>query len=177
MTDEDLKKEIVIENGTALWDINTSEPIGGTYMGTFKFRCSLTPIQVIEANRDYRELLGKDPLNADPDAENLAYSLSQLRQRVISAPPFWNKDGHRFGGAKVDDVNVILLVLKAAIASEFKYREELKERHQSSLIKLKQALEAKYQKADEDTKTNQEFEELDKLSDLPAEEPKKKKKK
>lgn len=168
-------KDIVIESGSASWDINTSEAIGGTYMGTFKFRCVLSPMQIIEANRDYRELLGIHPASADPTADNLAYALSQLRQRVILAPPFWELNQTKFGGSNVKDIGVIDLVLEASFAAEVKYREELKQKHSQSLVRLKQALEDKFKQEEENNKVNEELNSLDELSDLPAEPPPKKK--
>jgi len=177
---EILKKDIIIENGFASWDINTAEPIGGTYMGTFTFRCVLSPLQIIEADRDYRDLLGPNPAMVDPVAENLAYALSQLKQRVIKSPPFWTEQAARFGGAHIKDTNVLDYVLKASFESEIKYREELKENHRKATERLRRALDEKYKKEDEELKVNKEMEELDlpldQLADLPVDKPTKKKK-
>jgi hypothetical protein len=178
---EILKKDIIIDNGYAIWDINTSEPVGGTYMGTFKFRCVLSPLQIIEADRDYRDLLGPNPAMVDPLAENLAYALSQLKQRVVQAPPFWTETQARFGGAHIKDTNVIDLALKAAFEAEIKYREELKENHKAATDRLRKALDAKYAQEDNLIKTTKELNELDQevlkeLNDLPTDTPKKKRK-
>ena len=169
-------KDILIDNGLATWAINTAEPIGGTYMGNFQFRCVLSPLQIIDADRDYRDLLGPNPALANATAEGLAYALSQLKQRIIKSPPFWTETAARFGGSHVKDTNVIDLVLRAAFQAEIKYRQELKEDHLKATARLKEALAKKYEKEDEEEKINNEFNELDQLQDLPEDKPKKKKK-
>lgn len=133
------------EEGTATWNLTFQGRMGGTYMGTFKFRCSLTPTQYLDADRDFRDLLGKNAELAGTHAEDVAYSLAQLRQRVMEAPPFWN-DGGRYGGGGVKDHDVLSKVLNAAIASELKLRKELEERHEKAINQLKEFLESKKKK-------------------------------
>jgi hypothetical protein len=150
--------DITIEQEYAIWELQDTAPIGGTYMGTFKFRCYLTPIQMIEADRDYRFLLGDHSPNlASETVENYAYSLAQLKQRVVQAPPFWN-DGSRFPGGNVKDKEIIALVFEAAIQAELKYRSQLEKRHKLQLEKLSKYIE----KQNEINKLAEEMEEMGK---------------
>lgn len=138
----------VSNDGVARWDINLTFPIGGTYMGTFVFRCILTPMQQIDADRDYRDLLGKNAEFANTMVESFAYAVSQLKQRVIQAPPFWSETLSRFPGSQVKDSEVLDAVLQAAVESEVKYRQQLGEKHAQALDKLK--LHIKQQKEAEE---------------------------
>lgn len=131
------------QNGVASWDINYHGDVSGTYLGTFRFRCSLTPLQYVDADRDFRDLLGTNAQFASTHAENLAYALAQLRHRIIEAPPFWTDGGGRYGGAAVKDHDVIDLVLEAAVQSELKYRSELRKRHAEAIEKIKKQVEDK----------------------------------
>ena len=140
--------DVTIENGIAIWDLNLTAPIGGTYQGTFKFRCALTPMQELEADRDYRELLGKNAEFANTRSENLAYTLSQLRQRVIQGPPFWNDGTSRFPGGQIKDSEILEVVLEASVQAEIKYREQLRDKHKKSIESLKKAIQRQEHEAD-----------------------------
>lgn len=151
-----LSDDISLEQEFGVWELQETAPLGGTYMGTFKFRCYLTPIQMIEADRDYRFLLGEtSPTLASETIENYSYSLAQLKQRVVQAPPFWF-DGSRFPGGNVKDKEIIALVFEAAIQSELKYRSKLEEKHKSQLEKLSKYIE----KQNEINKLAEEMEEM-----------------
>lgn len=144
--------DIFIQNDHATWNMVHLGALGGRYEGTFKFSCFLSPMQVISADKDYRDLLGNNPTLASSLADNLAYALSQLKYRVLEAPPFWN-DGSRFPGSSVKDIDVIDLVLEASIVAEIKYREELSKRHEDAIVKLKTAIQQK----EEAEKLNEEL--------------------
>ncbi len=164
--DEKVKEsDVTLEaNAVASWDMVHHGAVGGTYMGTFKFKCYLNPIQLIEADRDFRELLGPNSQFAATNAENIAYSLAQLKQRVISAPPFWTETYSRFPGGGVKDIDVLELVLEAAIVAEVKYRKDLNKKHEDAISRIKQTIENR-QKAEAEAReiaTNKELEELDK---------------
>lgn len=132
-------------HGVASWDLNIFAPIGGTYMGHFKFRTVLSPLQEIEADRDYRDLLGKNAEFAATYVENFAYALAQLRQRVISAPPFWMDGISKFPGSQIRDKEVLEVVLEAAVTAEVKYRKSLSDKHKTAVERLAKALEKKEQ--------------------------------
>lgn len=140
--DEKIKEsDITIENDVATWDIIHHGAVGGTYLGTFKFRCFLTPMQVVEADRDFRELLGPNAQFAAQNSENIAYALAQLKHRVLESPPFWTDSGFRFKGGGIKDLDVIDLVLEAAVMSEVKYRKQLADRHAEAIDRIKKTIE------------------------------------
>jgi hypothetical protein len=130
-----------LEDGTATYNLRHHGQISGTYMGVFRFLCSLNPIQYIEADKDYRELLGKNAEFASTHADTVAYALAQLRQRVIDAPSFWNEKGSRYGGSNLKDHEILEIILEAAVKSEVKYRQELHKKHEEAISKIKAALD------------------------------------
>jgi len=141
---------IHIEGNVASWDCVLQGNIHGTYIGTFKFRCFLTPTQKIACGRNYRELLGANPTLAMKHEDDLAFSLSQLKYRIISAPPFWSS-AVGLGGIQGDlpDENVINAVLEAAIDAELKYVAQLKDKREEAVERAKKAAERILQQRDE----------------------------
>lgn len=137
----DKNKIQISEDGTATWAIEITTKLGQTYQGVFQFRTILTPMQLIEADRDYRDLIGKNAEFASSIVENLSYILTQLKQRIIKSPPFWNAGSELFPGGQIKDNEVLNLVFEAAMASEDKFRQNLNELHKKSLEKIKAALE------------------------------------
>lgn len=137
---KDLEKDIIIEGNTATWDISIEGDIQGTYTGTFRFKCFLTPTQRLAASREYRELLGNNPTLATEHEDNLAFALSQLKYRILSSPPFWTSQNANMPG-DLPDENVIDAVLEAAIGAELKYKKQLKTRKQEAIEKAKKAAE------------------------------------
>jgi hypothetical protein len=134
--------DIVIENNTATWELKSEGPIQGTFSGIFKFKCYLTPMEQIRANREYRELIGPNHLTLPEHESFLAYSLTQLKYRVISSPPFWSSSQQLSGfSGDLPDENIISEVLTAAMDSELKYRNHLKKKKDEALEKAKKAAE------------------------------------
>ncbi len=131
-------EDIKIEGSVAIWDINAVGEILGTYIGQFRFRCFLTPMQQIAAGKEERDLLGVNLALANEHERFLAYALSQLKYRIISAPPFWNTS---VGGLQGDlpDENVIATILSAAIDSEALYKKQIKERKEAAIKRAKAA--------------------------------------
>jgi hypothetical protein len=111
---------MIIEDSQAKFDVNILGNIHKqTYMGNFKVKCVLSPLDYINADKLYRDLLGDNMAMASDRAKNLAFALSQLKYRVIEAPAFWE---HReLGGAHIEDDNVIMSILELAIEAEQKY--------------------------------------------------------
>lgn len=134
MENETLRSDIQINGYQATWTMKLEGDVQGTYSGNFTFRCFLNPLQTIAANREYRELLGPNPTSAPEHESFLAYSLTQLKYRIISAPPFWNstiQDSAMAGN--IPDENIISAVLSAAIDSEILYKSQLKSRKEAAL--------------------------------------------
>ena len=114
-----------------------------TYMGKFKVKCLMSPMDVLESDKLYRSLLGEQgPMFASERAKNLAFALSQLKYRVIDQAPFW--DNRRLGGSHIPDDNVIIEVVNLAIEAEDKFLE-LKEQEAE---KLKERLKAAFENKD-----------------------------
>jgi hypothetical protein len=64
-------EDIFINGEEATWSINLVAPFAGSYQGTFRFRCYLSPMGVIQADRDYRKLMGDNAALADPRGREL----------------------------------------------------------------------------------------------------------
>lgn len=127
-------EDIKIEGNVAVWDMKEDGVISGTYMGTFRFRCYLTPLQQIQAGREERDMLGQNIALAPEHERFLAYALSQLKQRIVSAPPFWisaNPNGNMPGD--LPDEEIIANILDAAQIAQRKYKFILKNRKDSAI--------------------------------------------
>jgi hypothetical protein len=155
--EKDKFPEIKIDGNIATWDIAAQGIINGTYTGQFKFRCYLTPLQQIAAGRDYRELIGANAALASEHETFIAYGLSQLKYRVISAPPFWSAGLSEFMG-DIADENIISLVLNAAINSELKYKEIMQIRQKDAIKKARDAAEQIKNSNNEDDEESDEEE-------------------
>lgn len=145
------RQDIRIDGNTASWEMHMEGAISGTYTGAFRFRCFLTPTQRLAAGRDHRELLGSNPTLATEHDDNLAFSLSQLKYRIISAPPFWSStlQVNNMAG-DIPDTNVIDAVLDAAISAELKYKAQLKQKNKDALLRAKEAAERMLKLRDEE---------------------------
>jgi len=127
------RSDIIIEGNTATWEMRMDGDIHGTYVGAFRFKCYLSPLQQIAADRERRELLGNQPLYASEHESFLAYALTQLKYRIITSPPFWASSSPATMAGDIADENVIAAVLDAALGSEMKYKSQLKKKKQDAL--------------------------------------------
>jgi len=119
--------DITLDGSTATWVMPTMVgDLGGTYTGTFVFRTFLSPIRKLQAGREFREFLGQYAQLADEREFNLALALTQLKHRVIKAPPFWTStlQDSEFAG-NIGDLDVIGAVLTAAMRAEQMYKEKV----------------------------------------------------
>jgi hypothetical protein len=140
MDEADKRDDIKIEGDVATWDISAVGNIKGTYIGTFKFRCFLTPLQQISAGREERALVGENFAFAPEHERFMAYALTQLKYRILSAPPFWasaNPNGNIQGD--LPDTEIVSLVLGSAIDAEVKYKNEIKYRKEAAIERAKKA--------------------------------------
>lgn len=132
-TFDDLIK--IQDDGTAFFTINQpGKGTGDNYFGKFHVHCMLTANQILSAGKSYRTLLGQNMAFADSTEINLAFAISQLEQRIIKAPSFWN-------GGNLKDLDIIMLVLDMAVAAEEKYREIQKEEAAQALDILRKNYE------------------------------------
>ena len=157
MADKEDRPDIVIEGNTATWDIMAEGDIQGTYTGTFRFKCFLTPTQALAASREYRSLLGDNPLQVPIHEDKLAFALAQLKYRIVSAPPFWTSTTqiNEMAG-DLPDSNIIMAVLDSAIAAEIKYMTYIRKKKLESLKKAKRAAERLLKNEVEDESEDQE---------------------
>lgn len=143
--------DLVIEHSTATWSMPMMDgELGGTYRGTFKFKCFLTPIEQLQVGRKYRALLGDLGSQASQTEGSLAFALTQLEVRVISAPPFWGSTSQESGiSGNLGDINVIMAVLNAAISAEELYKNNIQKEREAVLersIKIAEELQKKDEK-------------------------------
>lgn len=129
------KTDITFEGQLATWVLPpTQGTLGGTYTGRFQFRCWLDPIRTLQAGREYRELLGSLAIQAEDTERELAWALIQLKHRVILSPPFWSNTTQSDGIAgNVGDLNIIALVMDAALRAERLYIENVQKEREESL--------------------------------------------
>jgi uncharacterized coiled-coil protein SlyX len=134
-----------ITDSLAKFTVNTiGDSTKETYMGTFKVKCLLTPVDHISSDRLYRELLGNNPILASEKAQNLAFALSQLKFRVVEYPPFWtDPESPNLPGGHIVDQNVIVEVLNQAIDAEDKYLEKNNERLKEMQDRIAKAMKSK----------------------------------
>jgi hypothetical protein len=139
------RSELVIEGNTCKWNIASVGGIGGTYIGTFVFKCYLNPSERLAAGRLYRELIGNNTINTafiSKREDGLAFSLAELKYRVIDSPPFWNSSLDITGLAgDIPDELIIDEVLEHAVAAELKYLAQIQVKKEELLKKAKGSAE------------------------------------
>lgn len=94
-----------------------------TLMGEFCVKCTLSPIDHINADRLYRELIGStNPHLAEQSAKNYAFALSQLQYRLLKSAPFFkNADG--IDGGHLPS-NILIDIINLAIEAEEEYGKQ-----------------------------------------------------
>lgn len=145
-----------IEEGIATFNINlVGKPDRQTYLGTFKVYCILTPMQFIDSDKTYREMIGDvHPENAHEHTTAISFALAQLKYRVIECPPFWQHPKMPGGHLRGAD-NIIMEIFNMAINAEQTYRK--------SQEKEQKEIEDKLAKAMNSGKIEKEEEEIEKV--------------
>ncbi len=114
------------DDAEATFEISTiGDKDNKQYMGKFRVKCLLSPIEEIEANNLYRELLNNTPHLASERARQLAFALAELEYRVVECDPFW--ENKRLNGSHIKNTNVIHEVLDLAIEAQQKYLDMMKD--------------------------------------------------
>jgi len=114
---------MIITDSEAKFDVNIiGERTNSTYMGNFRVKCILSPLEEIKADRMYRELVGVNPHLASEHVSQMAYALSQLNFRVLESPPFWNQG--EIPGGHIEDKNVILDIFDKTVEAQVTYIEQ-----------------------------------------------------
>lgn len=132
------RTDITIDNGVATWSIGTQGKILGTYAGTFKFKCYLMPSQKLAAGREFRELIGQHHELATEKEKFTAFALAQLKQRIISAPPWWVSTDQP---GDIPDEDVLTAILDAALDAEVKFIKDKQKEKEENLAKARKAAE------------------------------------
>lgn len=128
--------------GTAEFFVNLEAAADkSTYKGNFKVKCVLSPLDYIQSDGTYRELLGKtNPQFANEYVAQLAYALSQLKYRIISNPSWFDNSVNGIKGSNVDD-RILLYVLDKAIQAEEQYRKGIEEKYKKAKDDVKEAID------------------------------------
>jgi hypothetical protein len=120
-------KDITLQGSEAEFTISViGKQSGETFQGNFKVKCFLTPIDIVKADRLYRELLGSiTPHLATTEAQNMCFALSQLKYRTLRSPAGWKNE--EIDGGHLD-MNIVIEVLNKAIKAQEMYQNESKKR-------------------------------------------------
>jgi hypothetical protein len=153
------RSDIIITANQAVWEFRIDGDYSGTFTGTFKFRCYLTPTQRIAVGREQRELLGSIANLAADDESTFAMMLTHLKYRVLEAPPFWSANtGFGYAGDLLDE-NVLTQVFVTALDAELKYKAILIDRKEQAIAKVKAGAEEIQNSRDEKKKEKPEEDE------------------
>lgn len=117
---------MIIDGTLATFDIAVQDDLTmETYMGSFKVKCFLTPLEIIRADRIYRELIGAvNSAMAGDSAQNFAFAISQLSVRIVNCPDFFkNPNAPDLFGSHMPE-KVLIAVLNHSIDSETAYRAQ-----------------------------------------------------
>lgn len=149
------------EGSIASFDINEiGNRSKNTFMGTFKVKCVISPLDMVKIDRLYRELIGTvNPHMASQSIENIAFALSQMKYRAVEIPDFWKNN--EIDGGHVDE-NVLIEVINLAIGAEDEYMKKEDERIKQVQERLTRAIRNKdIEKEPEVENVDEEYEEVD----------------
>lgn len=136
------KTQIDYMMGTASFYINIEANSNKeTLKGTFKIKCVLSPLEYINADSMYRELLGKtNPQYASEYVSQLCYALSQLKYRIVQSPAWFKNAETGINGSSIDD-NILLYVLDKCVEAEADYRKGVEERYEKAREAVRKAVD------------------------------------
>lgn len=69
--------------------VKTTDRYGDTYEGEFTFKIKLSTADRFRQDQLFRDYIGANPDQANESARALAFMLSQINVRVVSAPIIW----------------------------------------------------------------------------------------
>jgi len=100
-----------------------------SFQGTFRFKCFLTPLEEIKADRLFRELIGtSNSILTSDRVRNLSLALGQLKFRILESPAGWKHE--EVDGSHLD-YNIIITVFNLAMTAEETYRKQKKEEYEN----------------------------------------------
>ena len=136
------RTDIILSANIATWEMRMEGAYTGTFSGTFRFRCFLSPTQRIAIGREQRDLLGPMANLAPNDETMFVVMLTELKYRILEAPPFWAAaSGSGYQGDILDE-NVLTEVFAAALDADLKYRAVIMDGKMKFIEKAKIAAEA-----------------------------------
>jgi len=137
-----MKYDMDIFSGTASFSVSIDASSNKqTYNGLFKVKCILSPLEYINSDSLYRELLGKtNPQMASEYVSNLCYALSQLKYRMIESPTWFKTDSVSLDGSDIDD-KILMHILDLAVGAENEYRTKIEEKYSVAKEEVKKAVE------------------------------------
>lgn len=143
--------------GTAEFFVNIEAAANKqTYQGQFKVKCVLSPLEYIQSDATYRELLGKtNPQFATEYVAQLAYALAQLKYRLMDSPSWYKNEVNGIDGSNVDD-KILLHIFEKAIQCEEDYRKGMEERSKQAKERVKKAVDDGELTSKEEQKTEEE---------------------
>lgn len=130
------------QTGTATFFVNMEASSDKTtHKGMFKVKCILSPLEYINSDAMYRELLGKtNPQLASDYVGQICYALSQLRYRVMDSPDWFKNKENGISGSHIDDA-ILLYILDRAVTCESEYREGIEKRYNNAKEAVKKAVD------------------------------------
>lgn len=164
------RSDITLNGSNATYTFREEGPLEGTYTGQFVFRCYLLPSQKLAASRERRAMLGEFGIAASDVEKQLALALSELKYRIVHAPPFWNQN--QMIGGDIPDFKIIFNVFEASMDAQTMFVEAKAEEKQKLIdaatkaaeaLVAKRAEEAKEEEKKPKTEDEQLEEELDEL--------------
>lgn len=163
------RSDITINGNLATYSFRHEGSILGTYTGQFVFKCFLLPSERLSASKDRRALLGEFGVLASELDKNLALALTDLKYRIVSAPPFWFSNSI---GGNIPDTDLIFNVFDAAMDSQEMFKE-LKNQEKLRLLESSQkaadAILAKKQEEKKHEEKTEEEEIEDELKEMDSE--------
>ena len=147
--------DVKLDGSLAEFNISTiGKKTNESFSGDFTVKCFMSPLDVIKADKLYRELLGEiSPHLASDETQNLCFALSQLKYRVVKSPAGWKNT--EIDGGHLDS-NIVIEVLNRAIQGQEKFQKRSKERLEKLQNKL--TTEIKEGKIKEDDPMSEEKE-------------------
>lgn len=144
-----MNNDITLQGSEAEFTVSViGKQSGETFQGSFKVKCFLSPIDVIKADRFYRELLGSiTPHLATSEAQNMCFALSQLKYRTLKSPSGWKNE--EIDGGHLD-MNIVIEVLNNAIKAQEMYQKQSKQRLEKLQKQLTKDIKEEKIKAEDD---------------------------
>lgn len=120
------------------------------YRGQFEVKTILGPLEYIQSDALYRDLLGKNnPHLATEYVGRLCYALSQLKYRIITCPEWFKNHETGMHGSNIDDT-VLLHILEKTVECEEKYRKGIEKKYKNAQDEVKAKIDADLDGEDEE---------------------------